>query len=311
MLNAFKPIYSLLFICVTSFAYASDTQNKVTNVALEDRAILVSSSVETLGYRVGDIAHQTIEVITPKGYRLDQASIPAIGKGVANIELRHADWKQNDVAESTRHSIRIEWQIFRVMQEARYYALRPLHLQFKRKSHSIALDIKPAQVLVTSVLPSQMNKETMSLRADIKPKQHNLSIYLTTLELAFFTFLLSLVYFGWHFDWLHLRIRKRQPFRQAYREIKKLSKANSAQVVSASKAMRVLRGAFDAGAEISLTIERLSLLYRKCPWLVPKQQEIEHFYLVSELTFFAGEQPRLSLMQLKKLSHQLMRLESI
>lgn len=311
MSNAFMPVYSILLIFFTSFVYASDAQNKVINVALKDSAILVSSSVDELGYRVGDIAHQTIEVMTPKGYRLDEASIPAIGKGAASIELRHADWKQSDSADSTRHYITLEWQIFRVMQEARYYALRPLHLQFKRKAQSIAVDIQPAQVLVTSVLPSQMNEEAMALRADIKPQQHNLSTYLTTLGLASCTFLLSLVYFNWHFDWFHLRVRKLQPFRRAYREIKKLSNANSAQTTNTFKAMQILRSAFDASAEITLTIERLSLLYRHCPWLIPKQQEIEHFYLVSELTFFAGEQPKLSLIKLKKLSYQLMRLESI
>jgi hypothetical protein len=75
------PLYGSLFILITSFAYASDAQNKVINVALQDRAVLVKSNVEELGYRVGDIAHQTVEVITPKGYRLDETSIPAIGKG--------------------------------------------------------------------------------------------------------------------------------------------------------------------------------------------------------------------------------------
>lgn len=311
MSNACMPLYGSFFILITSFAYASDAQNKVINVALQDRAVLVKSNVEELGYRVGDIAHQTVEVITPKGYRLDETSIPAIGKGAANIELRHADWKQTDFGNKTRHLVTLEWQVFRVMQEARYYALRPLHLQFKQKKRAIAIDIQPAQVLVSSVLPSQMNKETMTLRADIKPKLRNISIYVAMLWLSSFTFLLTLFYFIWHFDWFHLRVRKAQPFRRAYRDIKRLSKANSAEIANTFKAMGILRSAFDASAEFTLTIERLSLLYQHCAWLLPKQQDIERFYLVSELAFFAGEQPKLSLIQLKKLSHQLMRLESI
>jgi hypothetical protein len=155
----------------------------------------------------------------------------------------------------------------------------------------------------------------MELRADIKPKLRDTSIYLAVLELTTLMFLLSLVYFTWHFDWLNLRARKLQPFRRAYREIKseikKMSSTNNAQTTQAFKAMQILRSAFDTSAELTLTIERLSLLYQHCPWLIPKQQEIEHFYLVSELAFFAGEQPKLSLLQLKRLSHQLMRLESI
>ncbi|MDD2833149.1 MAG: hypothetical protein PHD12_03955 [Methylotenera sp.] len=309
------PLFSLLFTLITSFAYASDEQNQIANGKHQSRAVLEKSSVDEIGYRVGDVAHQSIEVITPKGYHLDENSLPAIGKGAANIELRHADWKHTDFADHTRHLIHLEWQVFRVMQEARYYALRPLHLQFHHKKQTLNIDIKPAHVLVSSVLPSQMNKDTMALRADIKPKLRDTSIYLAVLALTTFMFLLSLVYFTWHFDWLNLRARKLQPFRRAYREIKseikKMSSTNNAQTTQAFKAMQILRSAFDTSAELTLTIERLSLLYQHCPWLIPKQQEIEHFYLVSELAFFAGEQPKLSLLQLKRLSHQLMRLESI
>ncbi|WP_036299781.1 hypothetical protein [Methylotenera sp. L2L1] len=311
MSNACMSLFSLFFMLMTSLAYASDEQGQTKNGEQQGRAVLVKSSVDELGYRVGDIARQSVEVITPKGYRLDETSIPALGKGAANIELRHANWEHRDFANNTHHFITLEWQVFRVMQEARYYALRPLHLQFKQEKKSISIDIKPAHVLISSVLPSQMNKDTMLLRTDIKPQLHDISIYLAMLALASFTFLLTLVYFTWHFDWFHLRVRKIQPFRRACREIKKLSNANSAQTANAFKAMRILRSAFDESAELTLTIERLSLLYQHCPWLISMQQNIEHFYLTSELAFFAGDQPKLSLIQLKKLSHQLMRLESI
>ena len=50
--------------------------------------VSVQSTMQEIGYQVGDVARQTIVIRTPRGYELDEASLPNIGKSAVSLELR-------------------------------------------------------------------------------------------------------------------------------------------------------------------------------------------------------------------------------
>ena len=83
-------ILSVLMMLLSTIglpANASDTK-PVVPVQVES----VQSTMQEIGYQVGDVARQTIVIRTPKGYKLDEASLPNIGKSAVSIELRDAQW---------------------------------------------------------------------------------------------------------------------------------------------------------------------------------------------------------------------------
>lgn len=293
-------------------------------IAAEPPLASIESSVtvqmQEIGYQVGDIARQTIIVRTPKGYVFDQASLPNIGKSASSIELRDAQWSAQNAGDKTEHTLILDWQIFRVMQETRAYPLKPLTLNFNLNDKKLAVRVKANQMFVASILPSamkklteEMNAEQLKPKADVAPQARNTQILIKTLIMALLGLLLSTVYFAWRFDWLPARLMALfsppLPFRHAYRSIQSLRKTPD-QALQLNLAMRALRGAFDAKAGAALSAERIDLLFKNNLQFVAKRIEIEQFYIASERAFFAGDMGDLSLQQLKQLCRELMLIEA-
>ena len=249
-------ILSVLMMLLSTIglpANASDTK-PVVPVQVES----VQSTMQEIGYQVGDVARQTIVIRTPKGYKLDEASLPNIGKSAVSIELRDAQWSAQNTGNETVHTLILDWQIFRVMQETRAYPLKPLDLQFILADKKLAVHVKPGQVFVASVLPTamkkltaEMNAEQLKPKADVLPQARNTQALIKALIMAFFGLLISSLYFAWQFDWLPARLTalfsSPKPFRHAYRDIQALQKTGDASK-QLSQAMRALRRACDATA---------------------------------------------------------------
>lgn len=288
------------------------------NVASETNTpIKIQSNVIEIGYQIGDIAHQTLVIQTPKGYVLDESSLPAQGKSASYMELRNAKWQTQKIGNTSQHKLELDWQIFRVMQETRAYSLKPLDLQFRTKMRNdkvLAVHVNAAKVMVASVLPTAMDAAHTKPQGDVAPALRNTQSMVIALWLSLISFLLSSLYFSWRFDWLPKKFTAffaaPKPFKGAYREIKALQKdgENSSQI---DNAMRSLRRAFDLTAGATLSVERLATLFVNDSKLMTKRAEIEHFYEESERCFFAGVESTFNLKQLIRLSHQLMILESV
>lgn len=282
--------------------------------------VSVQSTMQEIGYQVGDVARQTIVIRTPRGYELDEASLPNIGKSAVSLELRDAQWSAQNTGNETVHTLILDWQIFRVMQETRAYPLKPLNLQFILADKKLAVHIKPARMFVASILPSdmkkltaEMNAEQLKPKADVLPQARDTQALAKALFMALLGLLISSVYFAWWFDWLPASLTALfstpKPFRRAYRDIQALAKTDDA-TLQLSHAMRALRRACDATAGTTLSAERVALLFNVNNQFSAKRAEIESFYVASERTFFAGGVSDLSMDQLKQLSRQLMMLEA-
>ena len=122
-----KYIFGLCSLLFSTFAVATIVASNTS--AEKNIVVKVQSSTNEIGYQIGDIAHQTIMVITPSGYQFDESSLPAKGKGVANMELRDAKWQVHKIGNTSQHKLELEWQIFRVMQETRAYLIEAAKYQ--------------------------------------------------------------------------------------------------------------------------------------------------------------------------------------
>lgn len=307
----------ILGLCSLLFSAFAVTTIAASNTSAEKNIVVkVQSSTNEIGYQIGDIAHQTIMVITPSGYQFDESSLPAKGKGAANMELRDAKWQVHETDNTSQHKLELEWQIFRVMQETRAYSLKPLDLKFAPQSPTdkvLTVHVNAARVLVSSVLPTSMDAAYTQPRFDVAPQARNTRPMIITLSFGLVGLLLSGVYFAWRFDWLPARFTALfaapKPFRIAYRQIQSLQK-NTNHSEQLTSAMRTLRRACDATAGATISAERVGLLFECNARLATKRTEIESFYAESERAFFAGNASSFSLNKLKQLSRQLMALES-
>lgn len=282
--------------------------------------VSVQSTMQEIGYQVGDVARQTIVIRTPKGYVFDGASLPNIGKSADSVELRDAQWSSQNVGKETLHTLMLDWQIFRVMKETRAYPLKALDLQFTLADKKIAVHVNPARMFVASVLPSdmkkvtdEMNVEQLKPKADVLPQARDTQAITKALFLALLGLLVSSVYFAWRFDWLPASLTALfsapKPFRRAYREIQNVAKTSDT-TLQLNLAMRALRRACDATAGSTLSAERVDLLFNANHQFCEKRAEVERFYVASERAFFAGDIGEMSIQKLKQLCRELMLIEA-
>lgn len=306
----FRLLNTILFLLLTTNSFASHA------IEVESKNITYNSNVYDLGYHIGDVVPQTLYVRTPRSYHLDLTSLPTLGKGSANVELRKVDYQSKNDGSNTLHTIKLDWQVFRANQAVRHYYLRPLILVFKQKDKpDLSINVVPERVLLSPVIPSMMDETNLTPRMDISPLLRDTNLIKNNIVASVAGLILSLLYFSWRYDWLNIHLNRLKPFRNAYRRIKEIPKAKYVKNKSISDeetklAMQYLRFACNQIAGCTITQERLPLLFTSNTWLKPMSKEIENFYVHSDRTFFSGESLHVDLQQLKTLAHQLMMLET-
>jgi hypothetical protein len=268
----------------------------------------VRSHARDIGYMIGDVVTQTVEVETPAGYRLDAGSLPKkLGAG-AHVELRAVRHETADVGDVTRHVIRLDWQIFRAMRDIRPVELRALALQFRNDDRVLTASITPARVLISPLLPTLLDDGYSQPRADASPVPRRLWPLQLGLGLSVAGLLLALTYFAWRNGRLSLR-GPALPFRRAWHEIRTMRRRQGHDPAAARQALRTLSRAFDAYTQTALSAESLGGLFERHAEMQPYRARIEAFYGDIERSFFAGGTSQLGLAEIEKLARQLSRLE--
>ena len=305
LLKSFFAPFLVLTIGII-FAPVSSAETQITSQT--QAKLKVSTQLRELGYSIGDIADQTLTITTPLGYVFDKGSLPAIGANSSPVELVSVNVKENDSKQATKHIVHLRWQHFRSMPEIRYYPLKPLNLKFSHENKkTLAITIAAGQILVAPTIPTVISGDAYkNLRPDVKPEKRDLTQHFIWLGLLLTLAAACLAYLAWYFDWFNYQSARLRPFRKAYRKIRQLSQQEN----SLLSAMRALRRGFDGVAGYAISAENLSALFHAKNWLTPAKKDIESFFADSERVFFAGKQPTLTFRQLRKLSQQLMQLES-
>lgn len=285
-----RIIFTVILLLCSFFSYA-------------ENASFASYTRET-DYTIGSVAHQYLTVSVPKGYRLDEGSIPE--KGVTEaIELRSIEWDIDESTAMTRYHFRIDWQIFVAAETVKSVPLRSLSLVFKRNKHAITIEIPPDSVLVSNLLPPKMDAKHVMPYPDITPPRASTVPFILLLCLALGLFVISSLYVAWYLGWIRLPMERRMPFRKAWRSMRGLNDDTS----STRQAMQMLSHAFNHYAGFCVTRESMPRMLSERSLLAPFQQEITQFYDDMQLTFFAGQSTMNNVGSLKVLAKKMSRIE--
>lgn len=287
-----RVLLSLLFLTLPAFA--------------AEKSINAQSFVRDIGYRVGDIVEQRVEVVVPAGFEFDESSLPKrLGAG-AHIELRDVVHKTENTSKGVKHTLLFDWQVFRTLRDVRPIPLRALDLQFRKGDEILVARLQPAEVLMAPMLPTMLTKEQATPREAIAPNVQPLEPILQQIGWSIVGLLVAVLYFAWRFDYLPFRGKHASPFRKAAREIRRLRNQQGGLQAS----IRILSRAFNDYANAAVTQEGLKQFFAKHPETQQFQAEIEKFFLATQQMFFAGKADTISKAEVEKLARQLSLMET-
>lgn len=265
----------------------------------------VKSQTRETDYTIGDVAVQHLTIEVPKGYVLDEGSIPEKAQTDA-VELRDIHWTIEEKASVTRYNFTIDWQIFVAFETVKSTPLRSLELVFKNAEKSLTVSVPADSVLISNLLPPKMDEKHVRPYPNVSPQKIDTFALWLGVFVALFVLLVSSLYIAWFMGWIRLSSERNMPFRLAWRQIKSIS---ASQDNAVQEALKVLGAAVSAYAGYVVTHGNVSRLSIKNPHLQPYAHELSRLYQEIQHTFFAGAIPTLSLDEVKKLAKQLSRLE--
>ncbi|MDO8962036.1 MAG: hypothetical protein Q7V02_08040 [Methylophilus sp.] len=296
-----KCRFGWLMILMLSFSAQA-----VTAAASLQSQFKVHSETRELGYHLGDIALQTVTVETPEGYVLDASSLPTVGKKTY-FDLVKIETKQRRFNAYTQFTIDLHWQNFRSVQEVRSYKLAALSLQFVKDKRSIKVPVKAASIIVSPVIPTVLDGAHLKPRADAKPPVMGYMTEMVIFIISAALLLATLLYLAWQQDWLGFHAKRGKPFRLAYRQLRSLR--NDMSESASFSAVKAIRNAFDSTMQSSMSSEQLPKLFKQHQSLAVLENEIRHFYQVSDVFLFSNQPLDMSVKQLMGFTKKLMQLE--
>lgn len=291
-------------VLVCSACFSTQAGWAAESTAAAEVPFTVHSMTRETDYTIGDIARQTVHVRVPSGYVLDPASLPQVMHNEA-IELRQVHWAERTLPDGHHYTLRLDWQIFVAAEAVKSMPLKPLHLVFKRDGQTLNVPVPADKVLVSSLLPPKMDEAHVALYPDAPLPRWSLLATLQGVVVCVVLFALSLLYLSWYAGWLTLPQERRMPFRQAWREIRRLPDKQA----HVPQAMRLLSRAMDQFAGQTITIENLPVFLHQQPRLAEHAVALQAFYQDLQQTFFAGQVPRHGMAALRQLGRQLSQLE--
>lgn len=283
--------------------------NLLLSVAVHAASAQATTSIQSqtreTDYTIGDVAVQHLTVEVPKGYVLDEGSIPEKAQTDA-VELRDIHWTIEETASVTRYQFDIDWQIFVAFETVKSTPLRGLELVFKNAEKSLTVSVPADSVLISNLLPPKMDEKHVRPYPNVAPQKIDTFALWLGVFVALFVLLASSVYIAWFMGWIRLPSERNMPFRLAWRQIKSIS---ASQDNAVQAALKVLGAAVSAYAGYVVTHENVSRLSIKNSHLHPYAHALTKLYQDIQHTFFAGKTPTLSLDEVKKLAKQLSSLE--
>ena len=86
-----------------------------------------------------------ITIRVPKSLRLDEASLPSIGRRGTALELRRVGWERHAESGADRYELRLDYQLFLAPREVRTLEMPPLMLRFEGqpRAQEVRIDAWP------------------------------------------------------------------------------------------------------------------------------------------------------------------------
>jgi mxaA protein len=312
LMSIFMRTRFLLALCALSMA----TQAVYADVILPDVnpkyvSLKQINPSRDAGYVVGDVLDRTIILNVKKPYELVKESLPIEGyehryRGqISGIELIKISHQESASSEGVNHELQLRYQVFTTGKLAKPAALRAEIVKLRNTNSkeivqyripSYSFRISPLSVFGAVKLKEEMSPFVPALFLDDQADLLQLSLAIAALSLS----LLGLLYILGVHAWLP---RMGAPFAKAYRDIRKMPD-NEAGIQEAATR---LHAALNKTAGGVLFNSNLDQFLKNKPAYAPLKQELERFFSLSSMVFFApvahthlGISPKLWLQQFSR-----------
>jgi len=183
------------------------------------RAITVEP--RAFGYHVGDVVEREVIVHAPRGFVLDEASLPRPGARGKALELQSVSRSSDSESGGTRHELWLKYQVFMAPTEVRTLEIAPFLLSFKGEGRDQELRVDAWPVTVSPLVPidvsprqglGELRPDAAPPLIDTRPAQQRLLAYGAVL-------LLCLAYLAQVYVAMPWWSRRKRPFAKAWRQL--------------------------------------------------------------------------------------------
>jgi mxaA protein len=258
--------------------------------AADEVPTLETHEPRAYGYQVGDTLRRDVIVTLPRGWTLDESSLPRPGGRGAAIELRRVTREDERIAGGRRTRLTLEYQVLFAPLEARTLEIAPSSVRADGATRSASLRIDAVPVTVAPLVPRAVSvREGLGeWQPDHAPPPFETRAVRWRLLLWA---VLALGLLGW-LAVVHVgnpwRAARRRPFARAWRELRRLPR----QAAGAERraACRRLHAALNQAAGEALFEGGVARFVERQPKFGPLQSDLARFLAASRNEFF-GQQP--------------------
>jgi mxaA protein len=258
--------------------------------AADEVPTLETHEPRAYGYQVGDTLRREVVITLPRGWTLDESSLPQPGGRGSAIELRHMAREDERTAGGRRTVLTLEYQVLFAPVEARTLEIAPSSVRADGATRSATLRIDAAPVTVAPLVPRAVSaREGLGeWQPDRAPPAFDTRVPRARLVLWA---LLALALLGW-LAVVHIgnpwQAARRRPFARAWRELRRLPR----QAAGAERraACRRLHAALNQAAGEVLFEGGLPGFVERHPRFGALRGDLARFLAASRHEFF-GERP--------------------
>jgi len=231
------------------------------------------------GYSVGDVVQRRVLLQWPEGLAPDLSSLPQTRRPGQALELR--------AVRLDGHELRLDYQVFLAPMEVRTLEMPPLQLRFAGPAGERFLRIDAWPVTVAPLVPLDVSpREGLGeMRPDVAPPLIDTAARRLRLALVAGALALVLVYLLQVYVGLPWWGRRRRPFASAWRGLRGLPAAPSAQ--QRREALLLLHQALNRSAGEVVFEEGLADFVARQPRFAPLREALAGFFQRSREEFFA------------------------
>lgn len=262
----------------------------LASAALADDAVLrvEASEPRAYGYQVGDHVQRRIAVEVPRGWALDEASLPKPGGRGLALELREVRQSRSATVSGERIELALDYQVFLAPAAPRTVEMAAHRLVFSTGSRQVEALIEAWPVTIAPLVQADAptRRGLGEMQADRPPPLVDTSAVRTRLmayavAAALLLAALALAHLGppWN-------AARNRPFAVAWRRLRRLpAQPEAAQWQAACVA---LHEALNRSAGEVLYERGLDDFLRRRPAFASLRDELQRFLHTSRAQFFGG-----------------------
>lgn len=236
------------------------------------------------GYQVGDVMTRRIAVQVPAGLRLDESSLPPVGRLGHAFELRRADWQ---ALRAGQHQLLLEYQVFLAPVAVRTLELPPVILRFAGQPRTQELRIDAWPVTVAPLVPVEVSprRGLGDLQPDAEPPLIDTTAARQRLLAGAVVAALLLAYLAHVYLGLPWLARRRRPFESAWRALHGPAGGGSA-AEQHRQGLLALHEALNRSAGAVLFETGIDAFLAAQPRFAGLREELQQFFALSRQAFF-------------------------